>query len=107
MCIYGALLMHWEGGGGNYGAAMLVDSTLCVDRGVSMQLASLGVYRHCSTSPSVLCARATRHAAIMTSLVYCTLGPVVGGRDPFFRRSWVRFRVPPWVSNTIARDHLA
>ena len=27
--------------------------------------------------------------------------------DPFFRRSRVRFRVPPWVSNTIARDHLA
>ena len=27
--------------------------------------------------------------------------------DPFFGRSWVRFRVSPWVSNTIARDHLA
>ena len=27
--------------------------------------------------------------------------------DPFFGRSQVRFRVPPWVSNTIARDHLA
>ena len=27
--------------------------------------------------------------------------------DPFFGRSWGRFRVPPWVSNTIARDHLA
>ena len=27
--------------------------------------------------------------------------------DPFFRRSRVRFRVAPWVSNTIARDHLA
>ena len=27
--------------------------------------------------------------------------------DPFFGRSWVRFRMPPWVSNTIARDHLA
>ena len=27
--------------------------------------------------------------------------------DPFFGRSWVRFRVRPWVSNTIARDHLA
>ena len=27
--------------------------------------------------------------------------------DPFFGRSRVRFRVPPWVSNTIARDHLA
>ena len=26
---------------------------------------------------------------------------------PFFGRSRVRFRVPPWVSNTIARDHLA
>ena len=25
--------------------------------------------------------------------------------DPFFRRSRVRFRVPPWASNTIARDH--
>ena len=27
--------------------------------------------------------------------------------DTFFGRYWVRFRVPPWVSNTIARDHLA
>ena len=27
--------------------------------------------------------------------------------DPFFGRSPVRFRVPPWVSNTIVRDHLA
>ena len=27
--------------------------------------------------------------------------------DPFHGRSRVRFRVPPWVSNTIARDHLA
>ena len=27
--------------------------------------------------------------------------------DPFFGRSRVRFRVRPWVSNTIARDHLA
>ena len=27
--------------------------------------------------------------------------------DPFFGRSRVRFRVPPWVSNTIACDHLA
>ena len=27
--------------------------------------------------------------------------------DPFFGRSRVRFRVPPWVSNTTARDHLA
>ena len=27
--------------------------------------------------------------------------------DPFFRRSWVRFRVRPWGANTIARDHLA
>ena len=27
--------------------------------------------------------------------------------DPFFGRSRVRFRAPPWVSNTIARDHLA
>ena len=27
--------------------------------------------------------------------------------DPFFGRSRVRFRVTPWVSNTIARDHLA
>ena len=27
--------------------------------------------------------------------------------DPFLGRSRVRFRVPPWVSNTIARDHLA
>ena len=27
--------------------------------------------------------------------------------DPFFGRSRVRFRVPPWVSSTIARDHLA
>ena len=27
--------------------------------------------------------------------------------DPFFGRSRVRFRVPPWVSNTVARDHLA
>ena len=27
--------------------------------------------------------------------------------DPFFGRSRVRFRLPPWVSNTIARDHLA
>ena len=27
--------------------------------------------------------------------------------DPFFGRSRVRFRVPPWVSKTIARDHLA
>ena len=27
--------------------------------------------------------------------------------NPFFGRSRVRFRVPPWVSNTIARDHLA
>ena len=27
--------------------------------------------------------------------------------DPFVGRSRVRFRVPPWVSNTIARDHLA
>ena len=26
--------------------------------------------------------------------------------DPFFGRAWVRFRVPPWVSNTVARDHL-
>ena len=49
------------------------------------------------------------------SMVTCAhshiyIGPVVGERDksgPFFRRSWVRFRVPPWVSNTIARDHLA
>ena len=27
--------------------------------------------------------------------------------DPFFGRSRARFRVPPWVSNTTARDHLA
>ena len=27
--------------------------------------------------------------------------------DPFFGRSRARFRVPPWVSDTIARDHLA
>ena len=27
--------------------------------------------------------------------------------DPFFGRSQVRFRVRSWVSNTIARDHLA
>ena len=27
--------------------------------------------------------------------------------DPFFGRSRARFRVRPWVSNTIARDHLA
>ena len=27
--------------------------------------------------------------------------------DPFFGRSRARFRVPPWVLNTIARDHLA
>ena len=27
--------------------------------------------------------------------------------DPFFGRSRVRFRVPPWGSNAIARDHLA
>ena len=27
--------------------------------------------------------------------------------DPFFGSPRVRFRVPPWVSNTIARDHLA
>ena len=27
--------------------------------------------------------------------------------DPFLGRCRVRFRVPPWVSNTIARDHLA
>ena len=27
--------------------------------------------------------------------------------DPFFQRSRVRFRVPPWVSKTIARDLLA
>ena len=27
--------------------------------------------------------------------------------DPFLGRSRVRFRVPPWASNTIARDHLA
>ena len=27
--------------------------------------------------------------------------------DPFYGRSRVRFRVRPWVSNTIARDHLA
>ena len=27
--------------------------------------------------------------------------------DPFFGRSRVRFRVPPWVSHAIARDHLA
>ena len=26
---------------------------------------------------------------------------------PCFGRSRVRFRVPPWVSNTSARDHLA
>ena len=25
---------------------------------------------------------------------------------PFFGRFRSRFRVPPWVSNTIARDHL-
>ena len=29
-------------------------------------------------------------------------GPVVGGRDK--GRSWVRFRVPPWISNTIAQE---
>ena len=37
-------------------------------------------------------------------------GPVVEDvitADPFLGRSRVRFRVPPWVSNTIARDHLA
>ena len=27
--------------------------------------------------------------------------------DPFFGRSRVQFRVPPWISNAIARDHLA
>ena len=27
--------------------------------------------------------------------------------DPFLGRSRVRFRVRPWVSNTVARDHLA
>ena len=27
--------------------------------------------------------------------------------DPFFGRSRVRFRVPPWGSNTIAGDNLA
>ena len=27
--------------------------------------------------------------------------------NPFLERSRLRFRVPPWVSNTIARDHLA
>ena len=27
--------------------------------------------------------------------------------SPFVGRSRARFRVPPWVSNTIARDHLA
>ena len=26
--------------------------------------------------------------------------------DPFFGRSWVRFHVPPWVSNIMARDYL-
>ena len=27
--------------------------------------------------------------------------------DPFFGRSWVRIRMPPWVSNKFARGHLA
>ena len=27
--------------------------------------------------------------------------------DPFCGRSWVRFRVARWVSNTVVRDHLA
>ena len=27
--------------------------------------------------------------------------------DPFFGRARVRFSLPPWVSNTIARDHLS
>ena len=32
---------------------------------------------------------------------------VVIKADPFFGRSRVRFHKPPWVLNTIARDHLA
>ena len=41
---------------------------------------------------------------------HMTTSPSLAGviiADPFNGRSRVRFRVPPWVSNTIARDHLA
>ena len=63
---------------------------------------------HCHT----LSYRTTVHAPAGMGVPACTRELTHYSRlhshaDPFFGRSWVRFRVPPWVSNTIARDHLA
>ena len=56
-------------------------------------------------------AAAVCGVAAMSAVPACTRlvqwSEVVKKADPFFGRSRVRFRVPPWVLNTIARDHLA
>ena len=78
-----------------------------------------------SADPVCCCFSASRSVhldmatACTVQIKYCTLFPVslhdehiqwsedMIKADPFFGRSRVQFRVPPWVSNTIARDHLA
>ena len=52
-------------------------------------------------------AHAVQHRAISTSKPLVQWSEDVIKGDPFFGRSRVRFRVRPWASNTIARDHLA
>ena len=58
-----------------------------------------------SGSCGVWCCSHVRCTGVHTFLVQWSED--VKKADPFFGRSRVRFRVPPWVLNTIARDHLA
>ena len=61
---------------------------------------------HSGSLPIVGLATALGHGAPIACMhVQWSEGMIKA--DPFFGRSRVRFRVLPWVSNTIARDHLA
>ena len=46
------------------------------------------------------------HGRLMPRLHLVQWSEDVIKADPFFGRSWARFRVPPWVSKTIICDHL-
>ena len=57
----------------------------------------------CLVPISQALAPGLRHWQVQWS---CQWSDDVTKADLFFGRSWVRFRVPPWVSNAIAREEI-
>ena len=60
-----------------------------------------------SVSVSHVDERAPHATAVVSSRNKVQWSEDVIKADRFLGRSQVRFRVPPWVSNKVARDHLA